>query len=220
MAQDNPSREAILARIRTALAKPAPPCELISHDVPLFPTVGELIERLQKELTVHRVDCMLTSDVTASAQSLRNVLSTIPDGDIFVQDAPDLREILEGRVATGLCPVGRPVRWLSEGTPSENSQATISLCELVVASTASIVVSSACGGRGASIIAPLHIVYAKTSQLVPDLDAAMKHITRTGLLQNSFIGFITGSSRTGDIEKILVHGAHGPRKLILILEQS
>ncbi len=214
MAQDNPSRDAILARIRTALAKPAPPCEPISHDVPLFPPVGELVERLQKELTIHRVDFVLTSDLTASVQTLQTVLSGLPDGEIFIQDAPELRNLIT-RIA-----MARLIRWSCDGPPAESSQATISLCDLIVASTGSVFVSSACGGRGASIVAPVHIVYAKTGQLVPDLDAAMEHITRTGLPKNSFIGFITGSSRTGDIEKILVHGAHGPRKLILILEQS
>jgi L-lactate dehydrogenase complex protein LldG len=33
----------------------------------------------------------------------------------------------------------------------------------------------------------------------------------------SMLSFITGPSRTGDIERILVLGAHGPKELILIL---
>jgi L-lactate utilization protein LutC len=218
----NPSREAILGRIRSALKKPAPQPEFISHDVALFPPVGDLLERLQKELAASLVDCILTTDAASSTRAISDALAKLPAGEIFAQDAPELRDIIETSVATGLCPVGpcHPLCWSSEGLPAESSQATISLAEMLVAATGSVVVSSACGGRSASIIAPCHIVYAKTSQIVPDLDAAMEHIYKTGMLKNSFIGFATGASRTGDIEKILVHGAHGPRKVVVILERD
>ena len=33
----------------------------------------------------------------------------------------------------------------------------------------------------------------------------------------SMLSFITGPSRTGDIERILVLGAHGPKELVVIL---
>jgi L-lactate dehydrogenase complex protein LldG len=222
MAQNNPSREAILGRIRSALEKPAPHGEFISHEVALFPPVGDLLERLQKELAASLVDCILTTDSASSARAIADAIADLPAGEIFVQDAPELRGILQSSVATGLRPVvpSRPLRWSSEGAPAESSQATISLTEMLVAATGSVVVSSACGGRGASIVAPCHIVYAKTSQIVPDLDAAMERIYATGMVKNSFIGFVTGASRTGDIEKIIVHGAHGPRKLVVVLERD
>jgi len=40
------------------------------------------------------------------------------------------------------------------------------------------------------------------------------------LQNNSFACMISGSSRTADIEKILVQGAHGPIRLAVILEQA
>jgi L-lactate dehydrogenase complex protein LldG len=208
----NPGREAILGRIRSALQKPAPQPEFISHDLALFPPVGDLLERLQKELAASLVDCIVTTDAASSARAISDALATLPPGEVFVQDAPELRAAVQS--------CERPIRWSSEGAPAESSQATISLADMLVAATGSIVVSSACGGRSASIVAPCHIVFARTSQIVPDLDAAMELIYKSGMLNNSFISFQTGASRTGDIEKILVHGAHGPRKVILVLERD
>jgi L-lactate dehydrogenase complex protein LldG len=38
--------------------------------------------------------------------------------------------------------------------------------------------------------------------------------------KNSFAGLVSGSSRTADIEKILVQGAHGPVRLIVVLQTA
>lgn len=71
------------------------------------------------------------------------------------------------------------------------------------------------------MVAPCHIVYATIDQLVPDLEAAMARIYSQGTAEkNSFVGLITGSSRTADIEKILVLGAHGPRRLVVVLQTT
>jgi L-lactate dehydrogenase complex protein LldG len=82
-----------------------------------------------------------------------------------------------------------------------------------------VFVSAACGGRGISVVAPCHVVFATKSQLVPDLKTALGNASRKGLLQNnSFACIISGSSRTADIEKILVQGAHGPVRLAVVLQ--
>ena len=71
------------------------------------------------------------------------------------------------------------------------------------------------------MIAPCHIVYATVAQLVPDLATALSQVSRQQSLDhNSFACVISGSSRTADIEKILVQGAHGPRRLVVILQTS
>jgi L-lactate utilization protein LutC len=102
---------------------------------------------------------------------------------------------------------------------AEASQATVTLAEALIAQTGSILVTASCGGRGASVIAPCHIVYATTGQLVPDLTTALSRASQERILdRNSFACVISGSSRTADIEKILVQGAHGPRRLVVILQ--
>ena len=73
-------------------------------------------------------------------------------------------------------------------------------------------------GRRMFVYPPVHIVLAYTSQLVPDLKQAL-----IGIKQKysdkipSMISVITGPSRTADIEKTLVLGAHGPREIYVFL---
>ena len=68
------------------------------------------------------------------------------------------------------------------------------------------------------MLPPHHVVLARREQLLSDLPAAFLLLERKYSQDYpSFIGFITGPSRTGDIERILVLGAHGPKKLTIFL---
>ena len=101
----------------------------------------------------------------------------------------------------------------------ESCDAGITSCEALVAQTGSILVSSGTsGGRALSILPHVHVVVATADQIVATLADAL-HATKArhdGRMP-SMLSFITGPSRTGDIERILVLGAHGPKELILIL---
>jgi L-lactate dehydrogenase complex protein LldG len=83
----------------------------------------------------------------------------------------------------------------------------------------SIMVSTAqASGRRLIVYPDVHIVVAYTSQLLPDLPEALNAITeKYGKDLPSLISVISGPSRTADIEKTLVMGAHGPRELYLFL---
>ncbi len=95
----------------------------------------------------------------------------------------------------------------------------ITLCECLISRTGSILVSSRqTGGRRLSVFPPVHVVVASTGQLVPDIKDGMAFITKKyGNKLPSMISMITGASRTADIEKTLVMGAHGPKELVLFL---
>jgi len=154
----------------------------------------------------------MTSDSTVSAAKISEILSFIPPGEIFLQDAPLLRRMAATWTA------GRNIRWSSEGRPNEPTRATITLAESLVAATGSVFVSAGCGGRGATIVAPVHIVVATVSQLAPTLETALQWLKERGTsTRNSMVTLVTGPSRTGDIEKIIVMGAHGPQRLIVVL---
>ncbi len=212
MAQmENPRREAILSRIRTALTKPAVHHVAKTEDEIFFP-MSDPLDQFQKECSINNTECLLTASVDASSAAIADIISALPSGPIFLQDAPILRHLAPAWL------IGRKVQWSTEGLPAEESQATITLAETLVAATGSVFVSSACGGRGAAVVAPIHIVLAFTDQLVPDLEAAFARLRQQGTPEeNSMMVLITGSSRTADIEKILVMGAHGPRRFVVAL---
>jgi len=212
---ENSSRDRILERIRTGLRTVVPePAATISDRV-IFETVNNPLERFQQECVANLMECSLTADCAASARQLSKVLQSLPEGETFVQDDPSLRRLIE------LAAPGRAIRWSSQGAPGEASQATVTLAEALIAQTGSILVTASCGGRSASVIAPCHIVYATVAQLVPDLAMALSGASQQRSLdRNSFACVISGSSRTADIEKILIQGAHGPRRLVVILQTA
>ena len=127
-----------------------------------------------------------------------------------------------GSLTTPACQaLDLPVCWTQSGyriSDLEASDAAITECEALVAQTGSILVSAAsAGGRALSVLPPHHVVLATRSQLIPDLAAAFSLLReKYGENYPSFLSFITGPSRTGDIERILVLGAHGPRRLTLL----
>ncbi len=103
-----------------------------------------------------------------------------------------------------------------------HAEVGITLCECLIARTGSILISSKqTAGRRLSIYPPMHIVIAYTSQLVSDIKDGLQLIqTRYQDAMPSMISMITGPSRTADIEKTLVLGAHGPKELVLFLVEG
>lgn len=107
----------------------------------------------------------------------------------------------------------------STDTDFEQAEAGITLCESLIARNGSVLISNAGpAGRRLSIYPHCHIVFAYTSQLVLDLKDGFKRLKdRYPDRIPSLISNITGPSRTADIEKTLVLGAHGPKELIVFL---
>jgi L-lactate dehydrogenase complex protein LldG len=101
----------------------------------------------------------------------------------------------------------------------EKCDAGITLCDALVAQTGSVLVTArTAGGRGLSVLPPHHVVLAETGQLVSDLSEAFEVMEKKyGSNYPSSMSFITGPSRTADIEQTLVLGAHGPKKLTILM---
>lgn len=104
----------------------------------------------------------------------------------------------------------------------EDAPAALTTCEALVARTGSILISSAtASGRRLSAYPEIHLVIAHASQVVAEIGDSLREIrTRYGHRLPSMVSLTTGPSRTADIEKTLVLGAHGPRELVLFLLDS
>jgi len=224
-------RENTMARIREALRFPTP---APGHNGPqtqplpsaptlrqILPRVGttveERLELFKKNATDLKAEFRAVKGPPEAEALLREV-STVEGWTRIAAHAGELTDSICSSLSLPVCRTDRPygVREL------ETCSAGISECDALVAQTGSVLVTSrSAGGRALSVLPPHHVVLARASQLLADLPEALALVkTKYAPQYPSFISFITGPSRTGDIERILVLGAHGPKKLTIILLQS
>ena len=215
------AREQIFSRIRTALTVPATAhhgnrLPTTAEHRRVLPAVGansdEQLALFQKNAAELRADFQKIRD----AAELVEKLCALRNAEGWQKIASHAGE-LAGPAARQL---GLPVLQTDVGFDKNELEICavgITECDALVAQTGSVLLTGrSAGGRALSCLPPHHVVIARRAQLVPDLPAAFD------LLQNKYganypgmISFITGPSRTGDIERILVLGAHGPKRLTI-----
>jgi L-lactate dehydrogenase complex protein LldG len=98
----------------------------------------------------------------------------------------------------------------------------ISGADYALAETGTLVLAaSAENPRMATVLPPVHAAVIHASQLIPtfaDLVPLLKaDLWGDGLPRTSCLTFITGPSRTADIEETLTIGVHGPGELHVII---
>lgn len=87
----------------------------------------------------------------------------------------------------------------------------VTLAELAVAESGSLLLAAGPGRRRMGSLAPeIHVAFVREEALVSTLEEALARLSgRTSVL-------ITGSSRTADIEGVLVRGVHGPKEVWVV----
>ena len=214
-------RENIFSRIREALTVEAhahhgtglPTMEEHRH---VMPPVGTTMDEQFALFAKNASDLRATFKLIKDSNELTAELRALRDTERWQRVATHKSPLAQTQAA-GL---GLPTLVTDDGYDKhamEQCDVGISECDALVAQTGMVVVTSkTSGGRALSCLPPHHVVIARREQLVPDLPAAFAFIKqRHGAQYPSMISFITGPSRTGDIERILVLGAHGPKKLTI-----
>jgi L-lactate dehydrogenase complex protein LldG len=208
------SRDTMLARIRTALATgPAPQPPQPDWTAPVHPPLPDAELAVTFAASFRRIggEFFYCETLAQLGTELRAWLAErLPDGQQFYVWEPALQKLLSQAEVP------------FQATEADfKAQAAVGLtsCEALVARTGSIVVAPAtASGRRLSIYPDQHVVLARPSQVVAEIGDALRAVqSRYGAELPSMMSLTTGPSRTADIEKTLVLGAHGPRRLTLFL---
>ncbi|MFT3902259.1 MAG: LUD domain-containing protein [Niabella sp.] len=203
------SKEAILKRIREALVEPTPlPFPQSEGRSSVYKPLAQDIEvEFAERFTTLGGKFAFCMDEVQAARQFSQLVEQSIWQNIYCRE-PQLCELLGNGLAVANDPAALAV-----------CDVSVTGCEFLVARTGSIVLSSAqLSGRSTSVYAPVHVCIAYTSQVVYDIEDALKGVAEK-YEENipSLITFATGPSRTADIEKTLVVGVHGPKEVFVFL---
>ncbi|WP_035557845.1 lactate utilization protein C [Hymenobacter sp. IS2118] len=205
------SRAAVLARIRQSLAQPAPLPPRPDFTAPVHPPLNNSDAVVAFAESFQRVggEFYYCESLAQLAMQVAGFRERQQVGPPYVWE-PELQALLQ---AAGIAFRADETDFI------ERADVSLTSCEALVARTGSVLVSAAtASGRRLSIYPDQHLVLARPSQVVADIGEALRAVqARFGTQMPSVISLTSGPSRTADIEKTLVLGAHGPRRLALFL---
>ena len=208
--EESTSREKVLKKIRDALIeKTETPYPVIDQESSVYKEIPEQLDVTFAQELVNVagkfVYCENNDDFLSTLQSF----IVEKEWPVLFCFDPFLQDFLK----KGGIPFNSNLSNITE------AKIGITRCEYLVARLGSVMVSSKSSpGRKISVFPEIHLVVGYTSQLVPDLKQAIQNMKKK--YQDNYpslISLITGPSRTADIEKTLVMGAHGPKELYVFL---
>ena len=242
-------REEIISRIRKALGRAAdgsrataesslPPASPLAGILPAIPR-EELLPRFEAEFTKVAGTAHRAANRQALEEILRSILSQATANSVVLSRNPLLGELNLAPLLRGW---GKGISvWpdfgagdapeLGEVSQQDFAKASfaatvgITGVEFALAETGSLVVTSRTeGAQLASLAPPVHIALYRRSQLVASFDEVLERLPVPRAVEEAATGrsvvFITGTSRTADIEQILIRGVHGPGEVHAILVEA
>jgi L-lactate dehydrogenase complex protein LldG len=202
-------RERMLKNIRKALLEKRDNPHSNYEETPLYPQTDEMLEIMfAEELTKVAGNFVFCEN---EIHFIENIIGLAEKKDwlkIICWDTK-LQELLRKY----------DYPFIADDKNFEKAEVGITLCESLIARNGSVLMSNGQqSGRRLSIYPHVHIVLAYTSQLVLDIKDGLNHLKdKYKDHLPSCITLTTGPSRTADIEKTLVLGAHGPKEFYVFL---
>lgn len=202
-------REKVLAQIRQSLGRSGPaaaPITPLPGPSPIPAFAGDVVERfvtkmLEKAATVERLASM--DDVGAA---VARYLAEIP---------VPLQLRASGALRTLAWPAGLQVQY---GAAVREDLSSVTPCFAAVAESGGIVtLSGAQTPSSLNFVPDNHIVIVRVAQVVAHFEDLWAKWRATGQPIPRTVNIISGPSRTADIEQTIQLGAHGPRRMHILL---
>ena len=226
--QNRAARDAVLGRVRTALAKAGDRAAARTE------AARYVAARVQGPRPTLEADLvarfMLRAVDMASTVERIGALEEVPAAVARYLDALQLPEALAPQKShVGVCwPELAGLDWEGAGLVIEARPTTgddrlgITGCFCGIAETGTLVfVSGADTPTATTLLPDTHVAVLDASRILPGMEEAFTQVrAELGALPRA-INLISGPSRTGDIEQTIVLGAHGPFRLhVLVLERG
>jgi L-lactate utilization protein LutC len=187
----------------------------------------DLLESLERELDSLQVKTYRAASKETLWDIMESILSATPGATLGLENRSlirslDLEIVLssENRSFLGISRPDRPEHLKKENwTVLHDLDIGIGGVDYALADTGTLVLfSKNASGRWPSLAPTVHIALLPADRILPSLESLFAQWGPEEKL--SFLGsavvFITGPSRTADIELKLVMGAHGPKELHVI----
>lgn len=211
--QANSSRQEILDKIAVVRKKrPAVFDSKSKNPASIYkPIQPDLLSCFIQELEAVNGQCIVCENKSDLFIQLKSLLEKRNINLLFCQDTLLSEQLKENEILLS-----------SDETKFYNMEVGITSCEYLIARTGSVVISSfSSKAKKMNVFPPIHIVLAKVSQLVEFVEDALLLVQQKYAASlPAVISTITGPSRTADIEKTLVLGAHGPKEFIVFLSKE
>ena len=202
------SKEKILKAIRNGLMNRQPnPYASVNMDKAVLQSVDDSIElHFAQELSELGGKFIFVESESDLGNTLALIIKEEDFGPVFCVN-PELQAHLSSE----------GVEYFSENKDLKDIKSGLTECEFLVARFGSVLMSAGLtSGRKLHAWPEVHLVVAYASQLVPEIsDAIIAMREKYNGFLPSMITLVSGPSRTADIEKTLVMGAHGPRELFV-----
>ncbi len=209
--KETTSKEKVLKKIREALInRTNPPYEGVDMETKVFKGGESPYHDVNFAEAFSKVggNFIFCANMNELAQNITAILKEKGVTKVFCPEQEFKKLVLDNRIA-----------FLEDDKSFNSCEVSMTSCEALVARLGAIVFSSRqIGGRKGLILPDSHFVIASTDQIVEEIaDAFMLLKQKYNTKLPSMITFVTGPSRTADIEKTLILGAHGPKELFLFL---